>query len=153
MKKIFLLTCVAMLFFSCKTHSKFTTSASATQQEALSIGNTWVLKSIKAKKINSSDDNRVVYIQFNTEAKSINGYAGCNRFFGTYEEPQPGKLNFSAMGATKMACPEHEMEIEDLFLASLNRVNGYKIEGNTLELLQNETVLMTFEQTKLNKEE
>lgn len=94
----------------------------------------------------------MAYIQFNPEAKSVNGCAGCNRFFGSYEEPQAGQLVLSEMGATKMACPDNEMDIEDMFLSNLGKVNAYRIEGDKLELLQNDKVVMTFEKTSLPEE-
>ena len=90
-------------------------------------------------------------ISFLKEGK-ISGETGCNRFFGSYEEPQAGQLVLSEMGATKMACPDNEMAIEDMFLSNLGKVNAYRIEGDKLELLQNDKVVMTFEKTTLPEE-
>lgn len=144
-----MLACTACLLFSCKCSSK---SGETTAKQELNAETVWGLQSIKSKKITFGEDSRIVYIQFNPEAKSVNGHAGCNRFFGSYEEPKAGQLSFSGMGATKMACPDNEMELEDMFLSNLNKVNAYKIDGNKLELLHNDNVLMTFEKTTLPEE-
>ena len=148
-RNFFMMACAACLLLSCKCSSNVTENSSI---ETLTAETVWMLQSIRTKKITFGEDSRIVYIQFNPEAKSVNGHAGCNRFFGSYEEPKAGQLSFSGMGATKMACPDNEMELEDMFLSNLNKVNAYKIDGNKLELLHNDNVLMTFEKTTLPEE-
>ncbi|MBR5783744.1 MAG: META domain-containing protein [Bacteroidales bacterium] len=143
-KNLFMLACTACLLFSCKSGS--TVNKTTTLQDT-DVETAWGLKSIKTKKVSFGEGSRVVYIHFNPESKIVSGYAGCNRFFGNYEEPTTGKLVLSHVGSTKMACPEHEMELEDMFLSVLNKVNGYRITEDTLELLHNDDVVMTFEKT------
>ena len=144
-----MLACTACLLFSCKCNSNVSESASS---EKLNAETVWGLQSIRNKKVSFSEEGRIAYIQFNPEAKSVNGCAGCNRFFGSYEEPKAGELVLSEMGATKMACPDNEMAIEDMFLSNLGKVNAYRISGDKLELLQNDKVVMTFEKTTLPQE-
>ena len=119
-----MLACTACLLFSCKCNSNVSESASS---EKLNAETVWGLQSIRNKKVSFSEEGRIAYIQFNPEAKSVNGCAGCNRFFGSYEEPKAGELVLSEMGATKMACPDNEMAIEDMFLSNLGKVNAYRI--------------------------
>ena len=144
-----MLACTACLLFSCKCNSNVSESTSS---EKLNAETVWGLQSIRNKKVSFSEEGRIAYIQFNPEAKSVNGCAGCNRFFGSYEEPKAGELVLSEMGATKMACPDNEMAIEDMFLSNLGKVNAYRISGDKLELLQNDKVVMTFEKTTLPQE-
>lgn len=148
-KNLFMVACTACLLFACKCSSKSGETASA---EKLSAETVWGLQSIRNKKVSFAEEGRMAYIQFNPEAKSVNGCAGCNRFFGSYEEPKDGQLVLSEMGATKMACPDNEMAIEDMFLSNLGKVNAYRIDGDKLELLQNDKVIMTFEKTSLPEE-
>ena len=148
-KRFITLACTALVLFSCKCNSKVSETTSA---ETLNAETVWGLQSIRTKKITFAENARIAYIQFNPEAKSVAGCAGCNRFFGSYEEPKAGKLIFSGMGATKMACPDHEMEIEDMFLSNLGKVNSYRISGERLELMHNDNVIMTFEKTTLPEE-
>lgn len=148
-KNFFMMACAACMLLSCKCSSKVAENVSA---EGFTAETVWGLQSIRAKKITFGEESRIAYIQFNPEAKSVNGCAGCNRFFGSYEEPKAGEIVFSGMGATKMACPEHEMEVEDLFLANIAKVNAYRIVGDKLELLHNDNVIMTFEKTTLPQE-
>ena len=44
------------------------------------------------------------------------------------------------------------MEIEDMFLSNLGKVNSYRISGERLELMHNDNVIMTFEKTTLPEE-
>ena len=148
-RNFFMMACAACLLLSCKCSSNVTENSSI---ETLTAETVWMLQSIRTKKITFGEEGRIAYIQFRPEAKSVNGCAGCNRFFGSYEEPKAGEIVFSEMGATKMACPEHEMEIEDLFLANLAKVNAYRISGDKLELMHNDNVIMTFEKTTLPQE-
>ena len=48
------------------------------------------------------------------------------------------------MAATQMACPEQKMNLEDRYLLTLNKVNNYLIENDTLYLRNDERVLLIF---------
>jgi len=77
--------------------------------------------------------NSAPYIEFARHENRVSGNSSCNRFFSTWETPGEGKLVFSAVGATKMACPE--MEIEFLFFKVLENTTGYLLVDETLVLL------------------
>ncbi len=49
----------------------------------------------------------------------VEGSGGCNSYFGTVTSEAPGKLGFSAMGTTMMACPEPVMDLERRYLRTL----------------------------------
>ncbi|MEZ4793778.1 MAG: DUF4377 domain-containing protein [Gelidibacter sp.] len=70
----------------------------------------------------------------------IMGSTSCNKFFGNVViENNDFKVN--TIGSTKMMC--NNMDTEHLFLESLNEVTSYKIEGETLKLMDADlTVLM-----------
>lgn len=63
------------------------------------------------------------------------GFAGCNRWFAVAVRDETA-LRFDGAGATRMACEEPMMRIEQNFLSVLERTRAYRIEGrDTLVLL------------------
>jgi heat shock protein HslJ len=59
-------------------------------------------------------------------------------------EPRGYKIYFGAIAATRIACPN--MEVEQQFLEVLNQKEvGYKIDDAKLELVVGEKVVMVFE--------
>lgn len=77
---------------------------------------------------------------FDWAEKRVAGFAGCNRYFSQFEVGE-GTLAFQQAGATKMACPN--LELEDQFLAAFNKVKAYECTANGLRLLdENKTVVL-----------
>ncbi len=62
------------------------------------------------------------------------GTGGCNRYFGTVNSETPGKLRFSGMGATRMACPGPAMDLEQRYLSALSGATGYSFLAGRLVL-------------------
>jgi heat shock protein HslJ len=62
------------------------------------------------------------------------GFAGCNRWFGTFTQDADG-ARFSGVGSTRMMCPEPAMNIERNFLSQLERTRAVRVDGRTLTLL------------------
>ena len=87
----------------------------------------------------ASDDKR--FVQFQGEGK-VFGHGGCNRFFGGYVTGADGQLSFSALGATRMACPELIMQQEAAFLGILENAKAMKQEGMRLQLLDEQQNLL-----------
>jgi heat shock protein HslJ len=67
-----------------------------------------------------------------TREKRVAGSGGCNRMMGSYTL-DGGKLTFSQMAGTRMACPDG-MDVEQAFHAALGKVATWRIDGETLEL-------------------
>jgi heat shock protein HslJ len=65
----------------------------------------------------------------------VAGTGGCNRYMGPYEADGSGGLSFGLLGSTMMACPEEVMEREHRYLATLEKVSGFRLEGDKLVLL------------------
>ena len=66
--------------------------------------------------------------------RRIDGQAGCNRYFGTFE--QSGEtVQIRPAGLTRMACPPAVMDLERKFLTVLESVKGGRRDGDTLVLL------------------
>lgn len=71
---------------------------------------------------------RETYIKFE-EKGAMNGYLGCNSFFGSFKT-QDKNINFENIGSTKMMCPN--MKTEDAFANVLQNTKTYEIKGETL---------------------
>jgi len=81
------------------------------------------------------------YIQFDVTANQVSGNDGCNGFGGTIKSITHKTIKFGPLMGTLMACPDlnnSDFKIKQL----LEKVNGYRLDGIDLELLQgNKTVL------------
>jgi heat shock protein HslJ len=83
----------------------------------------------------------------NVEGSKINGNAGCNRYFGGITmETASGKFAASQVGSTKMAC--NNMSVEQNFLDMLQKANKYVVSGTTLELYQDNLLLLKFNKSE-----
>lgn len=91
-------------------------------------GSEWRLMELDGEPL--SDDVEVL-LRFNDEA--VAGQAPVNRFFGSYELADQ-QLTFSRMGATRMAGPEHLMQLETKFMAALEAVRCYCLADGELQM-------------------
>lgn len=82
-----------------------------------------------------------ITLQFDTA--KVNGYAGCNSFFGMYRATSTS-ISFENMGSTKMFC-QSAMQLEDNYLKALQTVNTYRIDKKHLYLSLNKKDLAVFE--------
>jgi heat shock protein HslJ len=76
-----------------------------------------------------------------SEAGRAAGQAPCNRWFGGVEGSLPA-FKLSAVGATRMACPE--MEAEAAFLSALEAVREVRMEGERLILAGEGDLVLEF---------
>lgn len=96
------------------------------------VSDSWKLVELEGTAVNS-DDPEAYTITFTTEdGNRLFGKGDCNRYFGSYTESGVRELSFSAMGSTKMFCPNQQRE--DQFLDMVQSVNSYTIDGDMLML-------------------
>ncbi|GED41485.1 META domain-containing protein [Cobetia marina] len=69
-----------------------------------------------------------------TQNSRVAGSTGCNRLMGEYHHDEH-ELSFDRLATTRMACPGEVATLERDFLATLNDVSGWQIDGRTLTLL------------------
>ena len=103
----------------------------------------WALLELPGKSITVKANDKAPYLELNSKKASAYGFGGCNRFFGSYET-SGHSLTFSAMGATRMACPEGMDEEQGLFTA-LGSTTRYEIHGSKLLLFADKTLVARFE--------
>lgn len=88
-------------------------------------GTSWAVESVTGQPVSGPT------IEFAQDR--ISGTGGCNRFFGGYSA-EDGRISFSAIGATRMACEPDIMAREDQFFAALNAAQSYSRDGDRLTL-------------------
>jgi heat shock protein HslJ/predicted small lipoprotein YifL len=92
--------------------------------------NEWQLVSIDGQPLPAGVKPPVIHF----ERESVRGFAGCNRFTAPIKETAPGEIDIGPVAATKMACPPAEMELEQRFLAALDKVGRYTFLAGQLAL-------------------
>jgi copper homeostasis protein (lipoprotein) len=106
-------------------------------------GTHWALLELNGKIIPVAAGKETPFLELNAKKASAYGFAGCNRFFGSYQTSE-SSLTFSAMGATRMACPEG-MDREQELLTALAATTRYEIQRSKLLLFAGETRVAGFE--------
>jgi heat shock protein HslJ len=75
-----------------------------------------------------------VTLQLDRAVSRVTGYAGVNRFSGDYEL-EGASLRFGLMATTRRAGPPEAESLERSVLTALAAVAGWKVTGESLELL------------------
>jgi len=103
--------------------------------DALLIETYWKLTEIMGKPVSGpAEGKREAHVILKKEKNRVQGQGGCNAFSGTYELTEPGRISFSPMASTKMACPN--LDQETAFMSVLQKADGYIIKGDTLHLIK-----------------
>ena len=98
----------------------------------------WKLVELNGVKV--AEDSRA-YIELSDGQTKFVGNSGCNRMFGKVAV-QGNRMTFSAIGSTKMACADPVANrVEANFLRTLGRVDRFRVERNSLELLRRNRVV------------
>jgi heat shock protein HslJ len=79
-------------------------------------------------------------LTFNQDG-TVTGNSGCNGFGGNYKV-EGDQIMFDQIVSTLMACDEPRMAQEDVVHKVLTDTATYKIEGNTLTIMNNDLVLV-----------
>jgi heat shock protein HslJ len=91
----------------------------------------WQLVELNGQPISAlGKPAKTPYIQFDS-TRRVAGNNGCNQFFGSYELEKKGRIKFSAMGSTRMACVDNNT-IESDLMQVLSNTDSYVIVNDTL---------------------
>lgn len=119
-KTVFLIvSIIVLLAYGCKEKANLLTL------------NEWQLKEMKADNQEVKLPSEMPTLCF-TDTTTVFGFAGCNRFFGTYSVGQKGKISIKPVGSTMAFCPE--MNFEQDFLRILPELQVYTTDNNQLVL-------------------
>ena len=92
--------------------------------------NEWTLAELDGQPLPAGIEPPLVHFENGT----VRGFAGCNRFNATVTETKPGEIEVGPPMATKMACPQEQMDLEQKFLGELAAVNRYSYVAGQLAL-------------------
>jgi len=84
---------------------------------------------------------RTPSLTINAARAVFTGNTGCNSMSGTFNFSQKDIQFGRNIVTSKMACNEYD---ESVFISALKKADSYTINGNTLEIRQGNTLLLTF---------
>lgn len=94
-------------------------------------GSEWLLTRINNGQSLAEDTE----VTLSFDAGRISGKSACNRYSASIEQGEnPGDILIGPAMGTRMACPDHLMEMESLYLASLARVTRFSFNSGSLVL-------------------
>lgn len=127
-----LLSIVTLVFVSgCSTQSA-TTEISPNETISNLYIHEWRLVSLSGKKAAKGESGHQLSLMFDNEFNKVSGYAGCNRFFGTFTIEQ-NNIQVSSLGMTRKFCAK-KSELEASYTRALQQATQYVIEDNNLVL-------------------
>ncbi len=106
-----------------------TTVGSSATEVAGFTGIDWQLTELLSDTL--ANDTRV-FVHFAADGK-VYGNSGCNQFSGSWGLDNQ-RLRLGQMASTMRACPEPQMQLEQVFLAQLALADNYTLADNTLSL-------------------
>jgi heat shock protein HslJ len=142
MKRLLLIVCILTVAVAgCKSHKEAVVNA----RPEFNSEEVWRLDAMRGKEVVPLSGQQPITIQINPEAGTFSGTSGCNRYFGSFKDKGGGKMALSDFNGTKKACPEAFHKVENSYMQLLQRCDGFKLTEYTLELLQGDKVLLSFE--------
>lgn len=103
----------------------------------------WLLVELGGEPIELAEAERAPSVSFDETANRAEGFAGCNNFFGSYSV-DGSSLTFGPIGATRMACPGTDDDVEARYLAALGHTRSWRIKSRKLQFLADDIVLAQF---------
>ncbi|MFN2373271.1 MAG: copper resistance protein NlpE N-terminal domain-containing protein [Cyclonatronaceae bacterium] len=98
-------------------------------------GTRWELDEIMGQPVvQRGEDESTPWFILSSEENRIHGFGGCNNFSGSFALQEGGRITFSQMGATKMACPDLEVDYESMVFGVFEQTDNYIQRGNMLLL-------------------
>jgi heat shock protein HslJ len=78
-------------------------------------------------------------------ADSVSGVSACNNYNGPYTVTAQGGLQFGPLATTRKACEPPIAAVETAYLAALERVDAYAVDGDQLVLSAGGTEVLRFD--------
>ncbi len=96
----------------------------------------WQLVSINQQALTLAEPITLNFIQ----ARQVNGFSGCNRFFGELTQ-NTLHIQVTKLGMTRKACSEDVNQFEDALLSTLTGPNQSVMAADTLTLSAEHTLI------------
>ena len=88
-------------------------------------------------KMTDNTSSEIFYINLDSKSGKFAAFVGCNKINGVYTMKASDMLAFSKIMGIKKSCPN--MDLETKFMKSLEKVDNYTIEDNSLHLKKGKT--------------
>ena len=134
MKKFFSVMMVALLLVGCCSSCRMRAKNAKPLE-----GTMWHLVKMGGESLTLAADEFNIILNEN----GLGGRGACNSLLGQYATGEKMALQFSALGSTKMLCPDNEA-LEMQLIGVLSQTAHYDIDGDMLMLMQNGTILAVF---------
>lgn len=141
MKRLFALLAVAFLVVGCCSTCRMRVKNAKPLE-----GTTWHLMKVGGESLTLPLDSFNIILNEN----GLGGRGACNSLLGQYATGEKYALQFSALGSTKMLCPENEA-LEMTLIQILSKTTHYDIDYDMLMLMCNGEVLAVFKAQQDNK--
>lgn len=123
------------------------TDAAASEASSDGDSQLWLLATLGGEPAPSGAGGKPIDLLLDAETNTASGFSGCNRYTGSFSNEGRSShgtpLSFGPLAGTMMACAEGA-ETERAYLEMLARVDAYRMQGTSLELLQGNQVLASF---------
>lgn len=127
---------VSLMFWHVGPVAQTEASAGAAKLE----GSRWKLTKLKGQELSADELEKLgphaPNLMLDASTHRLSGASGCNRIMGAYKV-DGDHLTFGPLAGTMMACIDG-MDLEQRFKAVLADVKKWRIEGQALELLDDE---------------
>jgi len=137
MKRAIYFTLLLLPLFAFKCSESVSSGA-----DELNSNTKWVLEKFGEESVVMPDGMETPYMSFDLNEKKLNGFGGCNNFFGNFFL-KGDQLNISELGSTKKYC-ESTAAVEDRLMVTLRSANAYKVKDGVLTLLQDSDEVAQF---------
>lgn len=122
-----------IIFGSCSSTKKIEETKTETTMQSADIRiEKWELMELFGKAINVGKDQKKPVLQFDNAKNSFNSTTDCNGFFGEFNLDKNGKISFSKVASTMMACTT--MELQDGLSKVYRDADNYTINNGVLSL-------------------
>lgn len=115
---------------------------SVMQDSSMVLGKKWYLISMNAAPLALPEGAERPWLEM--QGGQLQGFGGCNNLMGRYLL-QNDRLTFTEVGSTKKYCPDIQAT-ERSILDMLAKVGSYKMNADSLQLLQGREVIASLKQ-------
>lgn len=143
MKYLFLVLLLTTGAKSCKESKQNTnTKQMSVETKSIHLHDIWALTAIDGNDIDkASFPLGVPTIELYVEDLKVNGFTGCNNYFGEIEKLSDETLTFGPIAATKKFCMDVD---EKAFLSRLNQIISYELDNTKLIFYTSEDLSLSF---------
>lgn len=134
MKYLIPLLLPAIILIGCESDSSQPKEENHQTKTTVDIFETnWTLIELNGDPVSELETSQSIpTIRFIESENRFNGRGGCNQYNGGFEfDAESGEIELSQVAATKMACPD--MELENLYFSMLDEVDRMEQSSQNLK--------------------